>query len=560
MYKGYEFKSGVNSFTQKVLAAFGKHSFDVIFRGTGAATDCTSKIYLPALADDALVKRPVLERYCGYILHEVAHDVYTASQNFPRHKNKRYVHQLWNALEDGWIEGQVIQSGVVANSQALFTTLVNGIYGEALDANIDWNDPRQWPFALAVWSRKYVTIRPPVAPEIAKIFDKATSRATTGSADNADIARWVYDQLRKYLNDNSQNQPDNQPDDKPQGEPDDSDDESQSDSGDSQDGGDDSQGESGGDSQGESGDDSQGDSQGEPDGEPQGKQQGGGKGLDSVTDPTAVEPTADARIESVSEREHREAEDESSWSERSADNVTQTEQVRTATDSGSAAYTPIQTPARLRYELNRLFDGSAFEQHNHGQRAGQVNVGALYRHSFDDAVFSRRQEEEGIDTALSILIDASGSTRGGILESELAAAHAIIDALRGADVKISVDAFASSTIRICDFGEGLAKFKSRHCRGVNGCGSSTNDGDAVRYAHRRLYARPEKRKVLLVLTDGQGKSDVVRESCAAAARFGVTTIGIGIGIDVSRVYPQSIYVSDISQLAAVSLKQIELAA
>jgi hypothetical protein len=544
MYKGYEFKSGVNSFTQKVLAAFGKHSFDVIFRGTGAATDCTSKIYLPALADDALVKRPVLERYCGYILHEVAHDVYTASQKFPRHKNQRYVHQLWNALEDGWIEGKVIQSGVVANSQALFTTLVNGIYGEALDANIDWNDPRQWPFALAVWSRKYVTIRPPVAPEIAKIFDKATSRATTGSADNADIARWVYDQLRKYLNNNPQNQPDNQPDDKPQGQPDDSDDEPQNGSGDSQDG----EGESDGDSQGES------------DGQPQGKQQGGGKGLDSVTDPTAVEPTPDSRIESVKQREYREACDESSWSKRGEENITKSDNVPTAGEYNQSVYTPIATPARLRYELNRLFDGSAFEQHNHGQRAGQVNVGALYRHSFDDAVFSRRQEEEGIDTALSILIDASGSTCGGILESELAAAHAIIDALRGADVKISVDAFACRTVRICDFGEGLAKFKARHYFGVNRCGGSTNDGDAVRYAHRRLFNRPEKRKVLLVLTDGHGKSDVVRESCRAAANLGVTTIGIGIGVDVSRVYPQSIYVDDISQLASVSLKQIELAA
>jgi cobalamin biosynthesis protein CobT len=218
--------------------------------------------------------------------------------------------------------------------------------------------------------------------------------------------------------------------------------------------------------------------------------------------------------------------------------------------------------------LNRLFEGSAREQHNHGQRAGQVNVGALYRHSFDDAVFSRRQEEEGIDTALYILIDVSGSTgnrlgdRNGltIYQAEFAAAHAIIDALRGANVQIAVDAFASYIAQIADWGAGIAKFKSNHAHAYGAAGGGTDDYAAVRHAHKRLLSRPEKRKVLLVFTDGKGREDKVREQAEVGTNLGITTIGIGIGVNVGGVYPQSVYVDNISELASVSLKQIKLAA
>jgi len=526
MYKGYEFKSGLDTFVQKLLAVSDKQPFLVYFKGSGAATNCYTTIYLPAIRDDAVLHRSKLERYCGYILHEWSHIQYTKNIYIENHHpNEGYVRQLWNALEDGWIEQKTINEGFVPNAPRLFTTLVEGIYREALDANIDWNDPRQWPFALAVWSRKYVTIRPAVAPEIAAIFDEAVSRPANHSSDNLEIAKWVYTQLSKHLEQNpTLDNPAPQ-----QGE-------------------------------GEQGEGEQGEGESQGDGE-----QGASNGdLDKVTDPTAVEPTPEEHIESASEREKR----ESSSDYRDIAVPVGGEEVQPPCASSGVLYQPTATPARLRYELNRLFEGSAREQHNHGQRAGQVNVGALYRHSFDDAVFSRRQEEEGIDTALYILIDVSGSTsnrrgdRNGptIFQAEFSAAHAIIDALRGANVQIAVDAFASYIAQIADWGAGIAKFKSNHAHAYGAAGSGTDDYAAVRHAHKRLLARPEKRKVLLVFTDGKGREDKVREQCEVGTNLGITTIGIGIGVNVGGVYPQSVYVDSISELASVSLKQIKLAA
>lgn len=555
MYRGYEFKSGLNTFVQKLLAVSGKNSFNVIFHGQGAATNCHSVIYLPEIRDDATLSRAKLERYTGYILHEWSHIQYTWSVHIENgHPNPAYLKQLWNALEDGWIEQRTINEGAVPNAARLFTALVSGIYREALAANIDWADPRQWPFALAVWSRKYVTIRPPVPVGVAAIFDNAVARPAQNTNDNLDIARWVYTQLRQYLQDNPNPQP--QPDDGDSGG--DSGEDSGDDSDDSQDGeSDDSQ-------DGESGDSQDGQPNDSQDGQPQdGQPNGHGGNLDSVDDPTAVEPTAEEHIESANEREQREV--SNPWG--SYEDIGG-EHVSKPVSKNHALYSAITTPARLRYELNRLFDGSDTEQYRNGQRAGQVNTGALHRHSFDESVFRRRHEEEGIDTALYILIDVSGSTGGRpngksgptIYQSEFAAAHSIIDALRGANVQIAVDAFASGLAQICDWGATVAKFKSNHAHAYGAAGGGTDDYTAVRHAHRRLLARPEKRKVLLVFSDGLGKVEYVKRQCDIGANLGITTIGIGIGVDVSGVYPQSVLVRDVSELASVSLRQIQLAA
>lgn len=538
MYKGYEFKAGLNTFVQKLLAVSGKNSFEVIFKGQGAATNCYSTIYLPEVRDDAVLSRAQLQRYTGYILHEWSHVQYTSAvQVDNRHPNPVYLRQLWNALEDGWIEGKTIDSGVVPNASTLFTALVNGIYRDALAANIDWHDPRQWPFALAVWSRKYVTLRPPVPVDVAVIFDRAVIRGASCSEDNLNIARDVYTQLRKFLKDNPYQEPENGKGQSGKGESD----------------------------EGESGDESDGN----PEGESQGNSDGqSNRNLDKVTDPTAVEPTPDEHIESVDERERRE--ESTPYWERGESVGGQ--KVHPPRANGKNFYAPVSTPARLRYELNRLFDGSAREQYNNGQRAGQVNVGALYRHSFDESVFRRRQEEEGIDTALYILIDVSGSTnsRPGytpagqhcptIYESEFAAAHSIIDALRGANVQIAVDAFADGIAQIGDWGITVSKFKSNHGYAYERAGGGTDDYAAVLHAHKRLLARPEKRKVLLVFSDGLGYSESVKHQCTIGANLGITTIGIGIGVDVSGVYPQSVLVRDVNELASVSLRQIQLAA
>ena len=50
------------------------------------------------------------------------------------------------------------------------------------------------------------------------------------------------------------------------------------------------------------------------------------------------------------------------------------------------------------------------------------------------------------------------------------------------------------------------------------------------------------------------------EQSIAGENLGITTIGIGIVGDLSRMYKNNIYIRDLSDLANASFKQIKLAA
>jgi hypothetical protein len=569
MYRGYQVKQGITTLVNKLGQITKGKDFEVVFRGTGAATDITSTVILPRINDDAFVTNAEFNRYCGYVIHEVlGHVLQTAVIRV----SNVYLHQLWNALEDGWIEGNTIASGDAPNAERLLTNLVEYHYQEAIDADIDWADPRQWPFALALWSRRYLHIRPPVPAPIADIFDEAISISASSSADNLEIARQVYNKLEWYLRDN----------DKPdEPRPDDSGDDSDEDES-----GDDSDGESGGESGGEgnesgesggeSGSDSDGDSDGES-GESGGESskkipEGYGKGLGDIRNPTAVEPTPDGRIESVNQRNRRIERERESHKEQ---DVPITHKVPTS--FGETAYhcrrrfsgwDKIHTPAKLRYELNRLFEGSAREQWNSGQRAGQINSGALSRHSFDDAVFRRRQEDEGIDTALSIIIDASGSTDSArdvgepaIYQAELATVEAIYDALRGTNVAIETYCYGNETVRITNFGEGVNVFRANVKNAWSNTGLDNNDLQPLIIAHRSLLARPEKRRIVLYLTDGGifAEKEVYNQS-VVGANLGITTIGVGIYCNLAGIFPQYVNIANLKSLANTSFAQIKLAA
>jgi cobalamin biosynthesis protein CobT len=78
-----------------------------------------------------------------------------------------------------------------------------------------------------------------------------------------------------------------------------------------------------------------------------------------------------------------------------------------------------------------------------------------------------------------------------------------------------------------------------------------------------LLNRPEQRKVTFILGDGgvdRGDEKRCMEQSNAGENLGITTIGIGIVGDLSRMYKNNIYIRDLSDLANASFKQIKLAA
>ena len=90
--------------------------------------------------------------------------------------------------------------------------------------------------------------------------------------------------------------------------------------------------------------------------------------------------------------------------------------------------------------------------------------------------------------------------------------------------------------------------------------NSTNDYLAIRYGHELLQSRNEVRKVLFMLTDGDGAMYESKIQIESGARVGITTVGIGIGVDVSETYNVNVMVKSADELGSASFSKIKLIA
>jgi cobaltochelatase CobT len=96
------------------------------------------------------------------------------------------------------------------------------------------------------------------------------------------------------------------------------------------------------------------------------------------------------------------------------------------------------------------------------------------------------------------------------------------------------------------------------------------DGEALLWAHQRLVARPEQRKILCVISDGAPVDDStlsvnpsnyleqhlrqVIEQIESASP--VELLAIGIGHDVTRYYKRAVTLVDAEQLGGTVMEQL----
>ena len=98
------------------------------------------------------------------------------------------------------------------------------------------------------------------------------------------------------------------------------------------------------------------------------------------------------------------------------------------------------------------------------------------------------------------------------------------------------------------------------------------DGEALSWAYKRLGVRQEKRKILVIISDGAPVDDStlsvnpgnyleknLRDNISKIENDGsVELIAIGIGHDVSRYYSKAVTIMDVDQLGEVLLNQLSL--
>jgi Mg-chelatase subunit ChlD len=523
--KGWEFRKGIEDAAHKVASTL---KIKVTVRWEKIPTACVDSrgnITLCDVRDDAVIKQATYVRYVGFLIHEMLHKKYTS---FGIEFSNDYVRQLTNGLEDARIEHLGIAAELTGNIAKVLGDLADAIATEALDGVTDWSNPRQFPFVLAIFCRNHGTVEVPVAPQIKALFAETRTRLNTctDTPQVAELAQWVYDQLVKLSEDEPKDTPKDLPE--PKG------------------GEGDADGEGDGSADGEGG---EGEGDGSADGD-DADSDGGGKPIDrpDPSDVVCPEPTAKAEKGTGGGV---------SWSP-------------SASIRRDCLHTENMTKwdlnpvggAKLRYEVKRLFENSGIDEFQFNRRAGQLNTRALHTVAVgNDRVFKRHHAEGGIDSAVVLIMDCSGSMFDERMSRAAPVMATLLDTLDRAGVATSIITFGTHVSMLKPFD--MTKAKAMPLLAGLKSGADNSDSQALRYAHTLLLNRSEQRKVTFILGDGgvdRGDEKRCMEQSIAGENLGITTIGIGIVGDLSRMYKNNIYIRDLSDLANASFKQIKLAA
>ncbi|MGH7042841.1 MAG: cobaltochelatase subunit CobT [Acetobacteraceae bacterium] len=212
--------------------------------------------------------------------------------------------------------------------------------------------------------------------------------------------------------------------------------------------------------------------------------------------------------------------------------------------------------------------------------------------------YKREQEMEFRDTVVSLLIDNSGSMRGRPITVAAMCGDILARTLERCAVKTEILGF---TTRAWKGGQSREKWvqdgKPRNPGRLNdlrhiiykaadspwrrarknlglmlreGLLKENIDGEALLFAYRRLLSRPERRRILMVISDGapvddstlsvnpgnyleKHLRDVIRD---IESREQVELIAIGIGHDVTRYYRRAVTIVDAEELGGTMMKKL----
>jgi len=212
--------------------------------------------------------------------------------------------------------------------------------------------------------------------------------------------------------------------------------------------------------------------------------------------------------------------------------------------------------------------------------------------------FKVEHDMEFRDTAVSLLIDNSGSMRGRPITIAAMSADILARTLERCGVKVEILGFTtrawkggqarekwiadgkpSNPGRLNDLRHIIYKAadapwrRSRKNLGLmlrEGLLKENIDGEALLWAHNRLLGRPEQRRILMVISDGAPVDDSTLSVNPGnylerhlrdvidyiETRSDVELAAIGIGHDVTRYYRRAVTIVDVEQLGGTMMEQL----
>src|SRR5262247_2505368 len=263
---------------------------------------------------------------------------------------------------------------------------------------------------------------------------------------------------------------------------------------------------------------------------------------------------------------------------------------------GTVARLANRLQRKLMAQQNRAWDFDLEEGTLDAARLPRVIVDPMHPLSF-----KAERDAEFRDTVVTLLLDNSGSMRGRPIMVAACCADLLARTLERCGVKVEILGFTTRAWKGGQAREAwLAAGKPPNPGRLNdlrhiiykpadapwrrakrslalmmreGLLKENIDGEALSWAHRRLVARPERRRILMMISDSAPVDDstlsvntgnylemhlrqVIEE---IETRSSVELIAIGIGHDVTRYYRRAVTITDPSELAgAMTEKLVEL--
>jgi len=259
------------------------------------------------------------------------------------------------------------------------------------------------------------------------------------------------------------------------------------------------------------------------------------------------------------------------------------------------------TVGRLANRLQRRLMARQQRSWSFDLEEGQLDPARLPRIIVDPMTplsFKQEKDTNFRDTVVTLLLDNSGSMRGRPIMVAAACADILARTLERCGVKTEILGF---TTRAWKGGRSkekwLARGKPRNPGRLNdlrhiiyksadtpwrrarpnlglmlrdGLLKENVDGEALLWAHNRLMARAEQRRIMMVISDGNPVDDGTQSANAPAYlethlrevihmienRSEVELLAIGIGHDVTRYYRKAVTLMDVGQLAGAMTDQL----
>ncbi|MFK7876842.1 MAG: cobaltochelatase subunit CobT [Paracoccaceae bacterium] len=257
--------------------------------------------------------------------------------------------------------------------------------------------------------------------------------------------------------------------------------------------------------------------------------------------------------------------------------------------------------SRLANKLQRRLQAQQNRSWEFDLEEGMLDAGRLARVVANPTTplsFKIEKDTEFRDTVVTLLLDNSGSMRGRPISIAAICADVLARTLERCNVKVEILGF---TTRAWKGGQAREKWLNegrpqqpgrlndlRHIiyKGADapwrrarpnlglmmkeGLLKENIDGEALEWAHRRMLARPEARKILMVISDGAPVDDStlsvnpanylekhLRDVIAMVEkRRAIELLAIGIGHDVTRYYDRAVTITDVEQLAGAMTEQL----